>query len=184
MFSKILVPLDGTAQSNAALPLARTVAQATGGKITLLRVVKPSDRVTSAQASDDLQRIARELTAGEPPVASVVRQGAEITHEILEEIQQQSIDLVIMRTRARGGLERAVLGSVTQDVMANSRVPIMLLQPGGRRIAHIGKLLVPSDGSPRGYARARHCCATRTSDRRIDAVAQHLGASFDVDVCR
>src|SRR5689334_3082215 len=150
MFTNMLVPLDGTPLSNAALPLARTVAQATGGTTSLLRVIKPSDDATRAQVTDDLKRIARELTVGEPPVRSVVREGEDIAHEIVEEIQQQSVDLVIMCTRGHAGLERAVLGSVTQDVLANSRVPIMLLRPGGRRTTHIRKLLVPVDGSPGG----------------------------------
>jgi hypothetical protein len=52
---------------------------------------------------------------------------------------------VIVRTHGRMGIERAVLGSVTQEVLAGSRVPIMLLRPGGRRISHINKLLVPVD---------------------------------------
>ena len=150
MFANILVPLDGTAQSNAALPLARTVAQATGGSITLLRVVKPSESATAAQVLDDLQRVAKELSADKGPVKSAVRKGEETAREILDEIQQQSVDLVIMCTHGRAGLERVVLGSVTQDVLANSRVPIMLLRPGGRRITHIGKLFVPVDGSPGG----------------------------------
>jgi nucleotide-binding universal stress UspA family protein len=37
MFSKIIVPLDGTPQSNAALPLARTLARATDAVVTVLR---------------------------------------------------------------------------------------------------------------------------------------------------
>jgi nucleotide-binding universal stress UspA family protein len=38
MFSRILVPLDGSPESNVALPVARTVADATGASIALLRV--------------------------------------------------------------------------------------------------------------------------------------------------
>jgi nucleotide-binding universal stress UspA family protein len=148
MFANILVPLDGTAQSNAALPLARIVAQTTGAPISLVRVVNPSEDLQAAQVLEDLQRVAKELSAGTASVNCAVREGEETAREILDEIQQGSVELVIMCTRGRAGLERAVLGSVTQDVVANSRVPIMLLRPGGRQITHIGKLLVPVDGSP------------------------------------
>lgn len=147
MFSHILVPLDGTPQSNAALPLARTIAQATGGTITLLRVVKADDRTRPVEASDELRRIAAELTTDGPPVKTVVCDSDEIAYTILEQIHQDAADLVIMRTHGRVGIERAVLGSVTQEVLAGIPIPIMLLRPGGRRISHINKLVVPVDGS-------------------------------------
>jgi nucleotide-binding universal stress UspA family protein len=150
MFSNILVPLDGTAQSNAALPLARTIALATGGTITLLRVVKADDRTRPAEASGELRRIAAELTTDGPPVKTVICDSDEIGYAVLEQIQQDATDLVIMRTHGRVGIERAVLGSVTQEVLADSNIPIMLLRPGGRRITHIKNLLVPVDGSPGG----------------------------------
>ena len=43
MFGRILVPLDGTPESNAAVPVACALARATGGSITLLRVLPDSD---------------------------------------------------------------------------------------------------------------------------------------------
>src|SRR5579864_3980609 len=146
MFSNILVPLDGTAQSNAALPLARTIAQATGGTITLLRVVKADDATKPAEATNELRSIAAELTTTGLPVKTVVCDSDEIAYAILQQIQQDASDLVIMRTHGRAGIGRAVLGSVTQEVLAASTIPIMLLRPGGRRITHIKKLLVPVDG--------------------------------------
>ena len=51
MFSRILVPLDGTAESNVALPLARTVARETGVPITLLRVDPSQLRAPSGRHS-------------------------------------------------------------------------------------------------------------------------------------
>ena len=44
MFRTIVVPLDGTAESNAALPVARTLARATGSSVTLLRVRQGNPR--------------------------------------------------------------------------------------------------------------------------------------------
>ena len=148
MFSTILVPLDGTAESNAALPLARTVAQASGGSITLMRVVAADSSTTAAQVSDTLQRIATELSESTPHVDIVVREAGDVARQILAEISARQADLVIMRTHGRAGVGRLVLGSVTEQVLAASEVPVMLLRPGGRRITHIRKLLVPVDGSP------------------------------------
>jgi nucleotide-binding universal stress UspA family protein len=107
------------------------------------------ERIPRKQGTE-LHRIATELTPAVPRVNTVVRQGSDIAVEILEQIAQQSADLVIMRTHGRMGIERVVLGSVTQKVLADAAVPIMLLRPGGHRITRVRKLLIPVDGSPGG----------------------------------
>ena len=58
-----------------------------------------------------------------------------------------------MATHGRAGLPRAFLGSVAERVTAASPVPLVLLRPGGHRVAHVTTLLVPVDGSP-GASRA------------------------------
>jgi len=168
MFSKILVPLDGTAESNAALRLARTVANASGGAITLLRVVQPHDRTSSASVADDLRRIAAELGESAPSVEHVVTEADDVAKEILAQVQSRSTDLVIMRTHGRAGISRAVLGSVSEQVLAGSQVPVMLMRPGGRRISRIGKVLVPIDGTPGGtLALGTAVQISRTTGARI-----------------
>ncbi|HLZ28117.1 MAG TPA: universal stress protein [Chloroflexota bacterium] len=153
MFSKILVPLDGTAESNIALPPARALARATGAPITLLRVVpRPytlAERTAFDETAQALNRVAAELASGGVEVEALV-QGGDVVDEILQACREQAADLVVMRTHGRAGVSRAVLGSVTQRVVAECGVPVMLLRPGGRRITHLRKLLVPIDGSPGG----------------------------------
>jgi nucleotide-binding universal stress UspA family protein len=153
MFSRILVPLDGTPQSNAALPVARTIARATGGAMTLLRVLPESalstDDTHATPVAHALERVAPELAEPGVQVNSVVRVGA-VVEQILEQSHTQAADLIVMRTHGRVGLERALLGSVTQGVLAASQAPVLLLRPGGRHISHIHTLLVPIDGSPGG----------------------------------
>jgi nucleotide-binding universal stress UspA family protein len=150
VFTNILVPIDGTPQANVALPLARTVATSTGAKITLLEVAQPHAPSDRAAVVTHLDAIARELTAGGVSVTAVVREANDVSEEILRQVQEQAADLVIMRTHARVGIGRAVLGSVTQDVLARSQVPVLLLRLGGRRVTKIARLLVPIDGSPGG----------------------------------
>jgi nucleotide-binding universal stress UspA family protein len=150
MFSRILVPVDGSAASNAALPLARAVARETGASITLMRVVQPGDAVSFRDISATLERIKAELAESGVRVDAVTCQRDDVAHAILQQSRDESADLVIMRTHGRAGVERAVLGSVTQRVLAESRMPVILMRPGGRRLSHIRKLLVPIDGSPGG----------------------------------
>jgi len=149
MFTKILVPLDGTPQSNAALPLARTVAGATGAAIALLRVLPNGEPSAVAAARHQLEKIALELSNDGARVTPVVSMGDAVP-QILEEIRTQAADLIVMRTHGRVGVPRAVLGSVTEGVLRESAVPVLLMRPGGRPITHIRSLLVPLDGSPGG----------------------------------
>ncbi len=147
MFNRLLVPLDGSAQSAAALPLARTLARATSAAVTLLRVVPDQDSAPEATAS--LKRMADELARSEIQVESVVAHG-EPADGIVQQINAQAADLVIMRAHGRAGLGRAVLGSVVDRVLANSPVPVLTLRAGGRRVSQVRTLLVPVDGSPGG----------------------------------
>jgi nucleotide-binding universal stress UspA family protein len=145
----ILVPLDGSPQSNAALPLARTLARAMDASITLLRVTSHDDPTTTGDAATNLHRIADELRRCGIRVDSVVRHG-RASDEILAEVRTRGSTLVVMRTRGRAGVERVVLGSVADQVLARCAVPLVLMRPGQRRITSMHALLVPVDGSPGG----------------------------------
>jgi nucleotide-binding universal stress UspA family protein len=99
----------------------------------------------------------------------VTREG-DAAQEILHLGGDVGADVIVMRTRGRAGLERAVFGSVAEEVLKHSRLPLVLVRPGGRRISHIRKLLVPVDGSPGGAV------ALWTGLQ----LARATGASFDV----
>ena len=147
MFTRLIVPLDGSPQANAALPLAVTFAHATGARIALLRVISESEPEQPILAS--LDRIAHELAPIDARVTSVIRRGDPAT-EILQEARAEQADLILMRTHGRSGLTRAVLGSVTEQVLKHTPVPVLLLRPGGHRVKELRTLLVPVDGSPGG----------------------------------
>src|SRR5947209_7843871 len=104
MFTRLLVPLDGSPESNTALPPARTVALATGGSVVLLRVVserESSDNPPSlADATQSLTRTATELAGSGLRVDSMVRQGVP-ADEILMQVQSQGVALSIARTSSR-----------------------------------------------------------------------------------
>src|ERR1044071_9309434 len=98
MFQRILVPLDGSAQSNAALPA--------GAAVTLMRVVVEGEAKT--QVTADLEGIRREVAGAVADVRGVVREGAP-AQEIVSEAREASADLIVMRTHGRSGIGRAVL---------------------------------------------------------------------------
>ena len=138
----ILVPLDGSALSNAALPLVRTLARATNASVTLMRVMPRGDPLATLQAEEHLQKIAEELAGPGSTVASVVREG-RAADEILAQARTLPASMVVMRTRGRAGLERALLGSVTEQVLKHGDVPLVLMRPGERRVTAIRQPVVP-----------------------------------------
>jgi len=147
MFTNVLVPLDGTPQSNIALLPARTIAHATHAAITLVHVVPVSDLQSGADA--ELERIAAELRTDGTSVSVVMPRG-EPAEEILRQIETRGVDLIVMRTHGRSGIGRAVLGSVAEQVLSHSAVPVLMVRPGGRRLSNLRTLLVPVDSSPGG----------------------------------
>nr|WP_291990472.1 universal stress protein [Luteitalea sp.] len=168
MFSKILVPLDGVTEPAVALTPAVTVAKATGAAVHLLTVIdaeaSPADY---ARIRADLERVAAELRTHGPHVDTAVHRGKPAA-EIVAAAIKLGADLVVMATHGRGGLERAYLGSVAQDVLATSPVPVMVLRPGGYQMTKLEVVLVAVDGSPGGaLALAAAVPLARSTNARI-----------------
>jgi nucleotide-binding universal stress UspA family protein len=151
MFRQIIVPLDGSATAATALPPARALAKQTGAELTLVRVVPPALGLVNRKAAAAelyLQRIAAELAKGDLRVVTVVPEGDAPVEEIVETVRTRGADLVVMATHGRGGLHRVLMGSVAEQVLVNSPVPVLLVRPGGHRVSHVKTLLVPVDGTP------------------------------------
>jgi nucleotide-binding universal stress UspA family protein len=173
MFRRILVPLDGSAESNIALPLARALAEGTHASIWLLRVASdpawPHDHSALHSAGQSIERTAAEFANSGLEVHPVTREG-DPAQEILHLSQDVRADVIVMRTRGRAGLERAVFGSVAEAVLKHTHLPLILAKPGGRRITRIRRLLVPVDGSPGGLLALQ----------MADELARAYGSSIDI----
>jgi len=177
MFTRILVPLDGSPESNIAVPAARTVAQVTGADIVLLRVVDPDPLELRGvqelldEARTQLFRISNELseTGLHAEVVATYSSGS-VADEILQRIHVENADLVVMRTHQPAGLEQEVLGGIAERVLNNTPVPVLMVRPGAGRISSIGKLLVPVDGSPGGAL----AVGTAVGLARASGAALHL----------
>ncbi len=153
MFTKLLVPLDGTAEAAVALPPARGLAVATHASVVLLRTIPTGQDAFASQdadlAAEYLKGVQRELAGAGIPVTTSVRRG-EPAEEIVGEAVAHNADLIVMATHGRSGVGRMVLGSVATAVLERSPIPLMLMRPGGRRTTEIKRLFVPVDGTPGG----------------------------------
>jgi nucleotide-binding universal stress UspA family protein len=158
MFDQVLFPTDGNDGATAALEHVLDIAAEHGSTLHVLNVADTNvDSVTrlGGEVVDVLERegegIVREAAerAEERGVEAVteVLQG-EPYSTIVDYAGSRGIDLIVMPTRGRRGLERFLLGSTTERVVRRSDVPVLTLRPAGDGIEYPYRdVLVATDGS-------------------------------------
>ena len=152
MYSRILVPLDGTKLAEAILPHAIAIARRFDGTLVVLRVsisiieatraTLPSELPAAVPLAEDvvetLVESQEELAEAYLKLVSTSLAKEGITHECLvmegdpelalvQAVREQRIDLVTMATHARSGLGRLVHGSVAGGLLRDVEVPILML---------------------------------------------------------
>ncbi|HXF67132.1 MAG TPA: universal stress protein [Burkholderiales bacterium] len=141
MYRSILVPVDGSAPSRAALAEALRLAKEQGARVRLAYVVEPVRHVV-AEGVVDLTTAARregemilEQAAQEARAAGVEAQTAlveaadrRVPEAIVEEAAAAGADLIAMGTHGRRGIEHLLVGSVAEGVVRRSRVPVLLIR--------------------------------------------------------
>jgi len=155
---RILVPLDGSALGELALPPAADLAQALGARIAIARGVQWAAQV---YPSFDPIRLNRELDDAAAAYLDQVRQRADDVAEakvlrgppadaLIECVADEHIDLVVMTSHTRSGLPRAVLGSVA-DRLLQGAAPVLLVRPeSAARWSKPSTPLAAVSGPPRG----------------------------------
>lgn len=144
MYKKILVPLDGSSLAESVLSQVLPLAQCADAEIVLLRVLAlpisaymavAEPRIAmgaredaEAQAKEYLARVAAPLRDEGYRVSVEIGTGV-IADAIQEKAKQIQADLIAMSTHGRGGLARLMIGSVADQVVRNSRLPVLLIHP-------------------------------------------------------
>lgn len=157
---KILVPLDGTAESEAVLPWVEAFLGRPGTSVDLLHVSPgrsdeeeaPGDREASWVPHDCaryLERVRERLGAWGGRVRGVSEVGPA-AGAILRAVRASAADLLLMRTRSRQGVSRLLFGSTAAEVLRGSTVPLLVLGPAAPKPEAAPAprgVLVPLDGS-------------------------------------
>jgi nucleotide-binding universal stress UspA family protein len=139
--NSILVPLDGSGASEAALPKAVEIAGETGAQVSLLWVVPPipthalvgSSEAYSPKIDERRQRAAldylKDVQRHYPEILrGVFVERGQPRQEIRRFIEQQGIDLVVMASRSRYDSQQWRLGGVA-DAVIESKAPVLLVPP-------------------------------------------------------
>ena len=136
--SRILCPIDFSECSRHALHHAMAIARWYEASVTVLHVFVnvPNMDVPGVPISDpnrDLLVTRMQAFAGENPpdvrVHFVVRCASDVRAEILAQAQTFMSDLIVIGSHGRSGVERLLLGSVTEKVVRKSPCPIMVVPP-------------------------------------------------------
>jgi nucleotide-binding universal stress UspA family protein len=145
MYSKILVPVDGSDTALVGLKEAIRLAKNQGGKLCLIHVVDElvldysygsgvyagtvidSLREGGKKLLDDAQALVRQ-SGVEVESILVETIGGPAAASIVEQARSWKADLIVMGTHGRRGLRRLALGSDAEQVIRSSPVPILLVR--------------------------------------------------------
>ncbi len=143
MRKKILVPLDGSSLAETALPHARALAKSENAEIVLLRVpIVPAKEFyglntamasrVNAKIDEEAERYvheeARKLKWRVGQAIGMIREGP-VPETILEVAEEVHADMIVMSTHGRTGVQRWLRGSVAEEVVHLTHIPVMLIHP-------------------------------------------------------
>jgi nucleotide-binding universal stress UspA family protein len=145
MYKRILVPTDGSPLSVQAAEAAVAFARGVGAELVAVSVAQPfplmaaeAAAVTDSAmgtdalmnlAADNVAKVAALATAAGVPCQGVTAMSFSPHEDIIKAARDHQCDLVIMASHGRHGLSRLIAGSVTQRVLADSTLPVLVLRP-------------------------------------------------------
>lgn len=172
---RIVVPLDGSQLSESALPTALSLGRLSGATVHAVHVLVPPpldthvpglfdtkrnlEQTFEQQARDYLEDVKRRYATtgarlvvellGTPASDDSLGDTRAIVKTLGDLVRQREPDLIVMTSHGQGGVRRAWLGSVTDDAIRRSGVPVLIVRaPTLVTSPPFTHILVPMDGSP------------------------------------
>ncbi len=153
---RILVPLDGSALAEHALPVAELLVRTGAGSLDLVSVRPGEHRQGDVEAGDPgagieayLDRQAWSLRQGGLTVSTSVRRG-HVPEQIGRRATELNADLIVMATHDRSPVDRLLRRNIATAVVRQTELPVLLIRPTNAwtsRATAFRKLLVCLDGS-------------------------------------
>ncbi len=142
MYTKILVPTDGSKLSNRAISEAAGIASLCGAKLLLLHVQQPFEATRGTYQGlgvgkhmKDAQREAGEKVvaaatkaAGKAVAITRVVQDYAPYNAIIKTAMKDKCDLIVMASHGRSGLSAVLVGSETQKVLTHTTIPVLVVR--------------------------------------------------------
>lgn len=143
-YQNILVPVDGSETSFAAVKQAAELAKAFGSKITVVQVLAldpyiAAEYITAAQTNDLIERARTSIqstleeakakfSAEGLQVEARLLEGQVIHQEIINAAKETNADLIVIGSHGRTGLKKLFLGSVAQNILGDTGVPVLVVR--------------------------------------------------------
>lgn len=140
----ILVAYDGSEGSRRTLREAAPLARAAGGTVILVRILDP--RVDAADVTADstaaamvvvekralaeMHDAAVGLDVQSRAVVVTQERGEDTSEALIRAARAEGADIIAIATRRATGLSGVLLGSVTQGVLKNASIPVLVIRVG------------------------------------------------------
>jgi nucleotide-binding universal stress UspA family protein len=143
MFKKILCPVDFSEYTDEILDYAVSIAKRFDSELHLIHIIPnlnyftpyesfltpenlvAIERNIEGEVGKDFDKITKKLDL---PFRRIIKTGVTFV-EIIDYIKEQGIDLVVMGTHGRSGLEHILIGSVAEKVVRKSPCPVLTVRP-------------------------------------------------------
>lgn len=142
MYSRILIPTDGSELSDKALEAGAEFAKSLGASIVAITVIEPYSYSNLSEyrpeSIDQYDSRVKEVAQERLEVAreTIERKGVSCevvafksfspAEAIIDAATEYSCDLIFMASHGRQGLAAVLLGSETQKVLTHSKIPVMV----------------------------------------------------------
>ena len=153
MYSKIMVPLDGSELAECVLPHVETIANSLSAKqVILVRVVNPIRLPASVPAAGDfgfreqdrlqleehrqssaeayLKEVDAQLKIANTHISHAVVEG-KVADSLADYAVKNGVDLIVMASHGRSGVSRWIMGSVAEKMVRSSCVPVLMVRAPG-----------------------------------------------------
>ena len=143
-FQNILVPVDGSETSYAAVAKAAEFAKAFNIKITVVQVLVldpyiAAEYISASQTNDLIERARTSIVnnlsevkdkfhADGVEVETKLLEGQVVHTEIANAARDTKADLIVIGSHGRTGIKKFFLGSVAQSVLGASDIPVLVVR--------------------------------------------------------
>lgn len=152
--TRVLVPLDGSFLAEQAIAPARELARALGAEMVLVRAVDPNTWMmaddswpvydsTLAEVLDSQVQNAQSYLQG--VAATIAEPGLPVRTDVVQDraapalrraAREHQASAIVMATHGRSGVNRLLMGSVTDAVLRSAHVPVLVVRPAAVRLEH------------------------------------------------
>ena len=144
MFKHILVPVDGSPTAQLAVGKAIALAKLCGARVTAIFAINPYPftgvgtdfaygqaeylNAATAEANAAIKAAKTAFEQAGVSVATSVVEAHTAWRGVVQSAESLQADLIVMGSHGRSGLEKLVLGSVTQAVLAHTHLPVLVVR--------------------------------------------------------